>query len=66
MAKEKFNYSKALEEIERIVSQIENGEVDIDELSEMVKRAATLIRQCKGKLKETNQELDSIIGTLEE
>jgi len=66
MTTKKFNYKKALEEIERIVQKIENEESDIDELSEMVKRAAELIRLCKTKLKETNSELEDIIRNMEE
>jgi len=66
MADQKFNYKKALEEIEQIVYKIENEEPDIDELSEMVKRAAELIKQCKNKLKNTSSELEDIIEKLDE
>ena len=66
MTAKKFNYKKALEEIEQIVRKIENEDSDIDELSGMVKRAAELIRQCKAKLKDTSAELDDIIRNLEE
>lgn len=65
MATKKFNYKKALEEIEQIVQKIESEEVDVDELSTMVKRAADLIKQCKTKLKTTGDELDEIIQNLE-
>ena len=66
MSTKKFNYKKALEEIEGIVHKIENEEPDVDELSTMVKRAAELIKQCKTKLKTTGEELEDIIGDLEE
>jgi len=66
MAAKKFNYKKALEEIESIVEKIENEEPDIDELSSMVKRAAELIKQCKTKLKSTGKELEDIIQDIEE
>ena len=66
MATKKFNYKKALDEIEAIVQKIENEEPDVDELSTMVKRAAELIKQCKTKLKTTGEELEGIIGDLEE
>jgi len=61
MTKEKFSYKKALEEIERIVYTIENEEADIDELSELVKKAADLILQCKNKLKNTGDELEKML-----
>ena len=66
MSTKKFNYKKALEEIEGIVQKIENEEPDVDELSTMVKRAAELIKQCKTKLKTTGEELEDIIQDLEE
>jgi exodeoxyribonuclease VII small subunit len=66
MTTKKFNYKKALEEIELIVQKIENEESDIDDLSEMVKRAAELIRLCKTKLKDTNSELEDIIRNMED
>lgn len=65
MATKKFNYKKALEEIEVIVQKIENKEPDVDELSTMVKRAAELIKQCKTKLKDTGEDLEDIIQDLE-
>ena len=66
MTTKKFNYKKALEEIEVIVQKIENEDPDVDELSTMVKRAAELIKQCKTKLKSTGEELDGIIQDLED
>lgn len=66
MAAKKFQYKNALNEIEQIVNKIENEEIDIDELSELVKRAAELIKMCKTKLRTTGQELDEIIDKLEE
>lgn len=66
MAAKKFNYKKALEEIEQIVQKIESEDIDVDELSTMVKRAAELIKQCKTKLKTTGDELEDIIQNLEQ
>ncbi len=66
MAAKKFNYKNALEEIEGIVQKIESEEVEMDELTTMVKRAADLIKQCKSKLKDTGQELENIIENLDE
>lgn len=64
MAQKQFSYKAALEEIEQIVQKIENEDIDVDELSKMVKKAAELIKQCKGTLKNTGQELDEIIENL--
>ena len=58
MTKKKFSYKEALKEIETIVEKIENEEADIDELSQMVKRALNLLDSCKKKLKSTEDELN--------
>ena len=47
---EKPNYTEAFEELQDIVSEIEEGQISVDELSAKVKRAAVLIRICKNKL----------------
>jgi len=66
MAKNNFNYKKALQEIEGIVDKIENEEVDVDELTDLVKKAADLIKKCKTKLRDTSSELEDIIEKLED
>jgi len=53
----KFNYSKAVKEIEVILQEIENGELEVDLLAEKVKKASELIKLCKQKLKKTEEEL---------
>ncbi|HEY8513050.1 MAG TPA: exodeoxyribonuclease VII small subunit [Cyclobacteriaceae bacterium] len=58
-------YTEAFEELQQIVSQIEEGEITIDELSEKVKRAAALIRICKAKLTATEEDVSEILKELE-
>ena len=59
------NYTEAYEELQRIVSEIENGEISVDELSEKVKRATHLIRICKLKLTTTEEDVNKILRDLE-
>jgi exodeoxyribonuclease VII small subunit len=61
----KTNYTEAFEELQEIVSQIEEGEISVDELSEKVKRAATLIKICKTKLTTTEEDVDKILKELD-
>ncbi|MDR2037060.1 MAG: exodeoxyribonuclease VII small subunit [Bacteroidales bacterium] len=61
MAKKELNYSESIEEIERILEKIEQGETDVDELTEEIKRAAKLLHSCKEKLFKTEQEVSKII-----
>lgn len=58
-------YSDAFEELQRIVAEIESGEISVDELSEKVKRATALIRTCKLKLTTTEEDVNKILKDLE-
>jgi exodeoxyribonuclease VII small subunit len=61
----KPGYTEAFEELQQIVSEIEEGEISIDVLSEKVKRAAVLIKICKEKLTSTEEDVNKILKTLE-
>lgn len=58
-------YTEAFEELQQIVSEIEEGEISVDELSEKVKRAAVLIRICKNKLSSTEEDVSRVLKELE-
>ena len=59
------NYTEAFEELQSIVTEIEQGEISVDELSEKVKRAALLIRICKTKLRTTEEDVNVILRELD-
>jgi exodeoxyribonuclease VII small subunit len=59
--KKDIPYTEAITELEEIVSSIENDDVNVDELSVKVKRAAELIKICKAKLHNTEEEVNSIL-----
>jgi exodeoxyribonuclease VII small subunit len=59
------NYTDAFGELQSIVSEIEQGEISVDELSEKVKRAALLIRICKTKLTTTEEDVNVILKELD-
>ena len=62
---EQINYTEAFEELKEIVSEIEQGEISVDELSEKVKRAAHLIKICKSKLSTTEEDVNKILKELD-
>jgi exodeoxyribonuclease VII small subunit len=62
---EKISYVAAFEELQKIVSEIEQGEISVDELSEKVKRAAQLIKICKSKLTTTEEDVSKILKELD-
>jgi exodeoxyribonuclease VII small subunit len=61
MTKKKLSYREAIREVEDILQQIEHEELDVDELAEKVKKAATLLKWCREKLRSTEEEVDSIL-----
>jgi exodeoxyribonuclease VII small subunit len=62
----KISYTEAISELESIVTEIEEGEITIDTLSEKVKRASELIRICKNKLTATEEDVNKILGEIKE
>ncbi|HTE25206.1 exodeoxyribonuclease VII small subunit [Flavitalea sp.] len=60
-----LNYTDAFEELQSIVSEMEDGEISVDLLSEKVKRAAFLINICKKKLSDTEGDVNQILKELE-
>ena len=60
-----LNYTKAFDELQQIVADIEDGEISVDELSEKVKRASALITICKSKLTSTEEDVNQILKELE-
>lgn len=64
MAKKDFSFNDAVKEIEKILQNIETGNLDVDKLSDEVKRASELIKQCQKKLRSTEEEINSIFKEL--
>lgn len=65
MKEEEITYTAAFEELQKIVAEIEKGEISVDELSEKVKRASVLIKICKEKLTSTEEDVKAILKDLE-
>lgn len=58
-----MKYEEAMKRLEEIVAQIEGGKLDIDMISDRLKEAQTLIKFCKDKLYETDEEVRRILET---
>ena len=56
-----MKYEEAMRQLEDIVSKIESYELDIDNLTQQLKTAKRLIRQCKDKLTKTDEEIKKIL-----
>jgi len=66
MTKKKISYNEAITEVEEILQKIENEELDVDDLSDKVKRVSALIKICKEKLYKTEEEVEKILKEIEE
>ena len=65
MTNKNLTYSEAIAHIEDILHQIETGELDVDEMAEKVKQASELLKLCKGKLFNTEKEVEKILKGME-
>ncbi len=61
MTKDEITYKAAVAEIEIILGKIEEGELDVDELTVNVKRVTELLNICKDKLHKTETEVSKIL-----
>ena len=66
MTKKTEGYTQAFDELQKILEAMDQGEVDVDELSEKVKRAAELIEFCQKRLKDTELQVKRVMQKLEE
>lgn len=64
MSNKGINYKDALNRINEIVNTIESGDLDIDDLTAMVKEATKLIGACKDKLHGAETDLQSSLDKL--
>ena len=60
--KQEEKYEAAFTELQAIVRRMENDELDIDQMSEQLKRAQELIKLCKAKLTKTDEEIKKILA----
>jgi exodeoxyribonuclease VII small subunit len=50
-------YTQAMQRLETILAQLEEGTATVDTLSELVKEAADLVKFCREKLRNTENEV---------
>jgi exodeoxyribonuclease VII small subunit len=61
----KVGYGEAAARLEAILSRIEEGQVDIDELSGLVEEAAALVTLCRDKIRAAEVKVRTITEQLE-
>ncbi len=66
MAEEKITYTKAYEELKQIISDMEQSEVSVDELDIKIRRASQLLKICKDRLYQTEENVKEVLKEIEE
>lgn len=61
---EKITYTEAFDELQSTISDLEKGDIAVDELAVKVKRASLLIEICRTKLTATEDEVKRVIDQL--
>lgn len=59
-------FRDAMTELREILDQIEGEDADLDALSDLVERAASLIRLCRQRIVRTEMKVQEIIDQLED
>ena len=62
MVRKDLKYEEAMATLEQIVARMENNELDLDTMSEQLKKAQRLIKLCKDKLTKTDQEIRKLLN----
>ena len=65
-SKSKPTYAEAVAELEGIIKKLQNNEYEIDELQKCTARSLELLKFCKAKIFETDEELQKILNELNE
>ncbi|WP_297329208.1 exodeoxyribonuclease VII small subunit [uncultured Bacteroides sp.] len=62
VSKKKETYSEAMARLEKIVSQIDHNELEIDTLAEKIKEANEIIAFCSDKLTKADREIENLLS----
>ncbi|MBP5720877.1 MAG: exodeoxyribonuclease VII small subunit [Bacteroidales bacterium] len=57
---EKFDYSKAMAELEQIAARVEDPSTGLDDIDKLIKRSEELISGCRAYLRTAREKADSI------
>ena len=61
---QKFDYSKAIEELEAIAAKVEDPKTVIEDIDKYIKRSEELISACREYLRGVREKVDAMSGNL--
>jgi len=56
-----YTYEGAFQELQSIVADIESGQINVDDLTAKIQRAASLIAVCRAKLSSSEAEVEKLL-----
>lgn len=59
-----LSYDEAIEELNNILSSLQDETLSIDQLTDAIKRASELLESCNSRLTSTEKEVNSVIQKL--
>ena len=57
---ERFDYAKAIEELEAIAAKVEDPQTGIDDIERYIRRSDELVESCRAYLRGARERLDSM------
>lgn len=63
---DKMTYTQAITRLEEIMGAVQNGKLDVDELSGLLKEASELVKYCRTKLYKVDEEVKSLLDEISE
>jgi len=57
-----LTYEAAMEQLEKLAKEIENGDIAIDQLATKLKEAQQLLQFCKDKLTKADEEVRKLLA----
>ena len=61
MAKTEAKFEEKITELEKIINELENGEIDLDESINKYMMAMKLVKECDAKLKNIEEQVNKIV-----
>lgn len=66
MQEQEYTYTTAIERLEEILQKVESGTEEIDNLYKLLKEADELIKFCRARLYEVDEEVKSLLDSINE
>ena len=60
MEEEKFDYAKAVEELEKIAAKVEDPATKLDDIDALVARSNKLLKDCREYLRSVKERIDKL------